>query len=114
MSQLTDDVARLSETAAKLLHEVGRLHRDVVTLLDRVQPYDGERREPSPPYKPEPKPRWTVVDALNVIRSARGLIENCERDLAAIRARIDSISDDVHSREELKPFLRESRRRDGD
>jgi hypothetical protein len=51
---------------------------------------------------------WRAVDALNIIMEARTNILNCEHELSAIRARIDTIERDAISREELKPWIRDS------
>ena len=81
-------VARLCTAAEKLLQETERLRRDVVGLNHRVQPVEDTR-----PGEETPAERrvWKAVDALNLIMEARTNIRNCEHELSAIRARIDTI-----------------------
>jgi hypothetical protein len=100
-------VARLCAAAEKLLHETERLRRDVAGLNQRVQPI--EQVGPGEDWVEETPPErriWRAVDALNMIVQARTNILNCEHELSAIRARIDTIERDAISREEMKPWIR--------
>jgi hypothetical protein len=106
VSELHEHVRRLADLAAKTLHETERLRRDVAKLHGRIQPFDGEIPLPEPDM-PEVRAKWPIPDALNMIERARASLLGCERELAAIRARIDSIERDAISREELKPWLRD-------
>lgn len=102
---IADDVARLADMSAKLLNEVERLRRDVRQLLGRIEPYTGEI---PPPQTVEIvwQKRWKVVDALALIEGARRGIQGCEFDLNSIRSNMDAISQNVVSREDMKPFLK--------
>jgi hypothetical protein len=107
MGEVHDQVRKLVEAAAKLLHETERLRRDVATLHGRVEPFEGEVPLPQPPgYAEPPKAKWNVVDALNMIQRARNDVLGCEHVLSAIRARMDTIESDALSREEMKPWLK--------
>jgi hypothetical protein len=102
-------VARLCTAAEKLLRETERLRRDVVALNQRVQPIEDEG--PGAAWIEEPPAErkvWNAVDALNLIMAASTNILNCEHELSAIRARIDAIERDAISREEMKPWIRDS------
>jgi hypothetical protein len=94
-----------SGTVAAILHCEGteRLRRDVAKLHGRIQPFDGEIPLPEPDI-PEVRAKWPIPDALNMIERARASLLGCERELAAIRARIDSIERDAISR--MKRALR--------
>jgi hypothetical protein len=111
--QLPDDtrvtVARLCTAAERLLQETERLRRDVVGLNQRIQPIEGTG--PSETWveqTPAERRVWKAVDALNLILEARTNILNSEHELSAIRARIDTIERDAISREEMKPWIRDS------
>jgi len=105
---MPEDLARLADTALKLFNETKRLRRDLQILLKRFPVPEDElgRFYATPPgehiYKHDP----TASDAINVIREARAIIESCERDLSAIRNRIDEIAEDVHSREDFKHWIK--------
>jgi predicted nucleic acid-binding Zn-ribbon protein len=102
-------VARLCTAAEKLLQETERLRRDVVALNQRVQPI--EEQGPGAARIEEPQAErkvWKAVDALNLIVAARDNIINSEHELSAIRARIDAIERDAISREEMKPWIKQS------
>jgi hypothetical protein len=102
-------VARLCTAAEKLLQETERLRRDVSGLNQRIQPI--EHSVPGEDWVEQTPPErrvWRAVDALNIIMEARTNILNCEHELSAIRARIDTIERDAISREEMKPWIRDS------
>jgi hypothetical protein len=107
MSDVRDQVAKLVELARKTLHETERLRRDVAILHGRIVPFKDEVPLPEPYYREPPRRSWPIPDALNVFEEARASIVACERELSAIRARMDSIEKDAHSREDMKPWLRE-------
>jgi len=102
---LHDDVRRLVSVAEKLLRETERLRRDVKTLGDRIEAFDDEHPAIEPP-EPDFKKRWRVIDALAIIEAAAHSIRNCEHDLFAVRARMDTIVNDAWSREDFKSYLR--------
>jgi hypothetical protein len=55
-----------------------------------------------------PRLRWCLpspAETINMVDTARNNILNCERELSAIRARIDNISNESHSREDMKKYL---------
>ena len=106
MSELHEHVKRLAELAAKTLHETERLRRDVATLHGRIQPFEGEIPLPQPDF-PEIRAKWPIPAALNMFERARASLLGCERELSAIRARMDSIERDAIARDELKPWLRD-------
>lgn len=101
---IADDVRRLADAAEKLLMEAQRLRRDVVTLKDRIQQFDGERQFPEPTIRP--RTRWKVVDALEVFEAIREHIRNCEIDLSACRAKLDEILDNEAARDEIRPHIK--------
>jgi hypothetical protein len=105
VSELHEHVKRLAELAAKTFHETERLRRDVARLCGRIQPFEGEIPLPEPDF-PDFRPKWPIPDALNMFERARASLLGCERELSAIRARIDSIERDAIPRDELKPWLR--------
>lgn len=104
-----EGVARLIRAAEKLLSEVSRLQHDVSVLNGRIEKYEDEIVSS---WRPTPRPQttWNIVDALNMIESARVGIRNCEYDLSAIRGRIDAIEKDAISREEMKPWIKSTSR----
>ena len=108
MGAALDAVMKLTAVAEKLLHEAERLRRDVAALGARVQPIEGVV-EPrfGDPSTLRPRLKWPVPDALNMIDEARQHIRNCEYELSAIRARMDNIAMDAHSRDEMKPWIKE-------
>jgi prefoldin subunit 5 len=98
-------VARLCTAAEKLARETERLRRDVVALNQRVQPIEG----PGATWIEEPPAErkvWKAVDALNLIVAASANI--LKHELSAIRARIDAIERHAISREEMKPWIKQS------
>jgi hypothetical protein len=104
MSDTLEQVTRFADLAAKALREVERLRRDVAKLCNRIEPVEGEAPLPDPgPLKYRLK--WPVRDALNMFRNISQIIGACDRDLNAIRAKLDIIENDVISREELKPWI---------
>ena len=76
---LHDDVARLADTAMKLLYETERLHRDILTLLTRIAPRESDQPLPALAQqqlnllKDGPKERWTVTDAFERNSAVSGL-----------------------------------------
>jgi hypothetical protein len=107
MSEALDAVRKLTAVAEKLLLEAERLRRDVTGLSARVQPVEGIEPSLGNDPAPRPKMKWPVPDALNMIDEARQYFRNCEYELAAMRARLDNIASDAHSRDEMKPWIKE-------
>jgi hypothetical protein len=102
-------ITRLCTAAEKLLLETERLRRDVAGLNQRIQPIEGvESGEAWVEQTPADRRVWKAVDALNLIMAASTNILNCEHELSAIRARIDAIERDAISREEMKPWIKQS------
>src|SRR5438132_1122053 len=92
-----------------ILIEIERLRREFVALNHCVQPI--EEQGPGAARIEEPQAErkvWKAVDALNLIVAARANIINSEHELSAIRARIDAIERDAISREEMKPWIKQS------
>ena len=108
MSAALDAVTKLTAVAEKLLRETERLRRDVAVLGARVQPIEG-LVEPQfgDSSALRPKVKWFVPDALNMIDEARRHVRSCEYELSAIRARMDNIAKDAHSRDEMKPWIKD-------
>jgi hypothetical protein len=101
-------LARLCTAAEKLLRETERLRRDVIGLNQRVQPIGDISDVAWVEEAPADRRVWKAVDALNMIMAASNHILNCEHELSAIRARIDTIERDAISREEMKPWITDS------
>lgn len=113
MSELSDKdkdrIRLISQNSSKLLTEVQRLHRDVMILKGRIEPFDGEDISKFPKPKTQ-KATWKLRDALDIINECRQIIYGIERDVQNCLARIKVIEDDVVSREEMKPWLGQNRR----
>jgi hypothetical protein len=109
MSEALDAVKRLTAVAEKLLHETERLRGDVARLNARLDPIEGDEDDVYDEPPPLARVKWPVPDALNVIDQARRNILNCEHELSAIRARVDTIAEDVVSREEIKHLIKNER-----
>ena len=88
------------------MHQTERLRRDVARLHGRIEPFKGEVPLPERMFPDAPRLKWPVRDALNMLQEARDCIIACERDLSAIRGKIDGIEADAISREEMKPWLK--------
>ena len=102
MPPLHEQAARLADLTDKLLNETVRLHRDVERLSSRLPP-----REPD---------RWDILElptrrAKNFaemfvrLDQSRDVIVGAERELAALRAHVAAIAEDVVSREEMQRWL---------
>lgn len=105
--ELKSAVIRLAEAAPKLFHETGRLHRDVSKLSAKVfRDSEVDYTYRDSPYNKPPKKTWAVPDALNLIDASRRHIENCERELSAIRAKLDDILQNEASRDEFRTYLK--------
>lgn len=98
-------VKRIADTAEKLLAEVIRLHRDVIVLHTRIEPFEDAPHIPDLEF-PTKAPR-NLVEALDMITNARDRIRSIEYDISAIRGALDGISSDAISREEMKPWLKD-------
>src|SRR4051794_32167439 len=97
---------RLADAVLKLVAEAGRLDRDVVRLLDRIEPVVGQA---DAAYRGDPgkgQKLRTDHDAFDCISDARGRIINAEYHLNAIRGMVDAIQNDSLSRDELKPWIK--------
>ena len=101
---IADDVRRLADAAEKLLAETQRLRRDVLAFKGRIEPFDGETELALP--KIPLRTRWKAVDAINVIDAARESIWNSERDLSAIRAKLDEIMANEARFDEIRPHIK--------
>lgn len=104
--ELHDNVRRIAAASEKLAFEVERLRKDIATLHMRIQPFDGEVTLPEPQL-----PSWAAKitnlrDAISAIAECRRYIVGCERELSAIRGRVDGIASDAISRDEMKPWLK--------
>ena len=107
MSDIHGQVSRLADGITKLTSEVERLRRDIAGLHDRLEPFDNEQIRPMLPLEEVGAPRVrNLADELARLQLARGTIEGCERHLNAMRAKLDEISNDSHSREEIKPWIK--------
>lgn len=111
MSEVHEQVARLSEGVTKLTSEVERLRRDIAGLHARIEPFEGEVRRAMPLDEPSAPRTRNLMDELARVQLARGTIESCERHLNAMRAKVDEIANDSLSREEMKPWLAPAGRR---
>ncbi|MDD9724018.1 hypothetical protein PVV74_00980 [Roseovarius sp. SK2] len=89
----------------RLCHETERLSKDVRRLSGRIQPFEGEKEPTTFSYHRKPK---TFREVIDLIEETRGQVQNCEYALNKVSAQIEQIVSDGWSREELKPFLRDT------
>lgn len=105
---MNEDEVKLYERAViaieKLSHEVPRLRRDVQTLVNRIEPFEGDRVIPDV-GQPKPKP-VNFREVLDRFEDARKDIRNAEHSLQIMSARLDQIHNDSWSREDIKPWLK--------
>jgi len=94
--------ARLVAVSEKLLHETMRLRNDVRLLNGRIIAIEEEEEFAETIL---PRRKVNILDAINEIELSRIAIRDCEHELSAIRARIDSIADNEASREEMRKFI---------
>lgn len=107
MSDIHEQVGRVADGITKLTAEVERLRRDIAGLHGRIEPFDDEAVRASLPLEEPMLPRArNLADELTRLQLARGTIQSCERHLNAMRAKLDEISNDSHSREEMKPWIK--------
>ena len=105
MTTTIEMIERIAVAAEKLLLETSRLRRDVDALNKRIEPVEGLPSADGSD-KPIKLTKRGVIDSLNMIEMARATVLNCERDLSAIRGRIDAIESDAISRDEMKPWIK--------
>jgi len=94
----------LPTLVAKLLHETGRLRRDVIALHERIEPI-----EPAGDPSETSVPRFqitTEAQARSAIAEARNSIQGSELHLNAIRALLSMIEGGAESREELRQWIK--------
>lgn len=101
--ELKATVTSIAKATEKLLFETERLHRDVVKLCGRIEPFENEQKftDPSPSTA-----QVTLPEVFGNIIAACNSIRACEYHLSSIRGRIDAIESDAVSREEMKPWLK--------
>lgn len=113
MSADLDVVQKLGVLAEKLLREVERLRRDV-TKLDSKFPKEKGRAPVDPlDVAPDHQRSWTIAEAVNVIESARALIQACEYDIAAIRSKLDDAEQPNTAGQHGRRIMRNVRPRTG-
>ncbi len=115
-----ETLKKIAEQAEKLAAEVRRLRGDVMRLHTRIEPFENDITVSEVPaivgFPGEPKGKWRLVDALNMLAEGRREILDAERHLSAIRGKVDAIAADAHSRDDLKPYITNpprGRNRDG-
>lgn len=107
-----DDVLRIAVAAEQLLREAKRVSADVAAIK-RIFAKLEALPEPQVDWAGFPNPeiklarRRTVIDSLNMIAAARKMMEFMQDDLRIIDAALRDIAVDAHSREEMKPYLKE-------
>lgn len=101
---------KLIEALHKAIREAERLRRDIHALHARIEPFDDEKTVLHPSIAKFETPK-TLNDALKLVVEVHKYMYNCELDLNAIRSVMTEISDDVVSRDDLKPYLKKTRDR---
>lgn len=109
-----DDVLRIAVAAEQLLREAKRLNADLASL---TKLFAGMETVPDPVIEWGSFPnaelkmanRRTVVDSINIIEAARGILLNSEYQLRTIEGIVNGIEKDAYSREELKEHMRDGR-----
>ncbi len=108
MTELHEQARRLADVSEKLLHETEQLRRDVGSLAKRIAP---DRPLDVEDWSLQPlKVARTFVDMFKRLEQARRAIGDAERQLGALRAVVQSIAEDVVSREGMKEWLIDPRR----
>lgn len=100
---------QLFEALETLCKHVDQLSKDVRRLSDRIEPFDGETEPQSRPWLQAVRGRAktpTVKAFYEILKQAERQLQAAEFDVNAIRAKLTEISDDVLSREDIKPFLK--------
>jgi hypothetical protein len=92
----------------KLCHKTSRLRGNVVRLIGRIEPFEGEREPVLHEYFEKPK---NFREVITLIADTRRVLEDCERLVGKATARIDQIVSDGWSRDDFKPYLKEAARR---
>ena len=98
----------------RLCRYVESLERSVSLLAGRIEPYEGERLNSERDWIKHignPAPAATLRNLLILLRQADSRFECLEADFNALRAKVDQISNDAWSRDEMKPYLDKDRRR---
>lgn len=93
----------------RLLAEVTRMRKDVVRLLDRIEPYEDTRTDGMIARAAEYDrlfPIKTNEDICKALGQMRANIDSTEYHLNAIRGRFEEIANDAILREELKPWIK--------
>ena len=88
----------------KIAKELPRLSRDVQNLVNRIEPFEDDRRISDSSYE-RPKPK-NFREVLDLFEKARQDIENAEHTIQRMGARIDQIHNDSWSRDDLKPWIK--------
>jgi hypothetical protein len=104
--QARELVGQLVHLASKTLLETQRLRRDIAQLNARIEPVQGTLIPSEPEHVPETRNSYPIPFALDIFARARDHLLACERELSAIRSRIDVIESDAVSREDMKPWIR--------
>ena len=108
MSETHELIRQLSAGIDRLTAEVARLRRDIANLHSRIEPFEDEvPRQSESDDVPLPKFR-NLKDELDRLEGTRRTIRSCEFHLNAMRAKMDEISNDAISRDEIKPWLKGS------
>ncbi|MFG1302142.1 hypothetical protein V5F49_20340 [Xanthobacter sp. V3C-3] len=93
----------------RIARDVANLTASVNRLSGRITPFDDERTH-TPTYIPlnvprKPQPEPTIKTVLEAVRALSRRMDAPIRELQFIAARIDQISNDAWSRDDLKQYL---------
>ncbi|MBO6755962.1 MAG: hypothetical protein JJ902_06515 [Roseibium sp.] len=95
----------------KLNREVSNLRVDVVNLSKRIEPFEGEKdfKYIDESFFQETRPR-DFQQCLELIRTVRAAVREAEGYTRFAASRMEGISADAISREEMKPWLKSNKR----
>lgn len=101
------DLHRLAEAMQSVAKDVERLRRAVTLLSERLRPVDGEAllSERLPSGLPRTAQPVTLRSLGTAVGEVGHVVGEIERDVSAIRVRMDVIENDVVSRADMKRHL---------
>lgn len=99
-------VEEVGRVAERLLREVGALEVAILKLSGRIEAFEGEATIPVPAYAVGGEAPSTMNGIGRLLKEASGHLDGCERHFQSLRAKIDQISNDAWSRDELKAWVK--------